>query len=135
MPRNQWPLARIVEVYPNVSDKLVRHVKLYVPTSKSDLKGPINKSVLLVGHKQSDDFINFQNVPSNHTDTPAIQTQETSPTVIASRAIEGATTEERAEDAEDTFIALTEVKEATDATPSATEADPGAAIEATAKPH
>jgi len=48
LPRNQWPLARVIEVYPDENDKLVRTVKLHIPTSKSSLKRPIHKLCLLV---------------------------------------------------------------------------------------
>jgi len=48
LPRNQWPLARVREIFPDKSDGLVRKVKLYVPTSKSMLTRPIHKLLLLV---------------------------------------------------------------------------------------
>jgi hypothetical protein len=48
LPRNQWPLARVIDVFPDQGDKLVRHVKLFIPTAKSELKRPIHKLVLLV---------------------------------------------------------------------------------------
>ena len=44
-PRNSWPLGRILEVYTNTRDGLVRSVKL--KTSTSELIRPINKIVLL----------------------------------------------------------------------------------------
>ena len=44
-PRNSWPLGRILEVYANSRDGLVRSVKL--KTSTWELVGPINKTVLL----------------------------------------------------------------------------------------
>ena len=52
--RNNWPLARIIEVYPN-KDGLVRSVKLHVSTKDlkgktTQLKRPITKLVLLEGH-------------------------------------------------------------------------------------
>ena len=52
--RNEWPLARIISVYPS-EDGLVRSVTLHVatrdPTGKpTQLKRPISKLVLLEGH-------------------------------------------------------------------------------------
>lgn len=44
-PRNSWPLGRILEVYTNRRDGLVRSVKL--KTSTSELVRPIDKIVLL----------------------------------------------------------------------------------------
>ena len=44
-PRSSWPLARILEVYPNRHDGLVRSVKL--KTSTSVLHRPVDKLVLL----------------------------------------------------------------------------------------
>ena len=44
-PRNSWPLGRILEVYANSRDGLVRSVRL--KTSTSELVRPINKIVLL----------------------------------------------------------------------------------------
>ena len=44
-PRNSWPLGRILEVYTNRKDGLVRFVKL--KTSTSELVRPIDKIVLL----------------------------------------------------------------------------------------
>lgn len=44
-PRNSWPLGRILEVFANSRDGLVRSVKLR--TSTSELVRPINKIVLL----------------------------------------------------------------------------------------
>ena len=44
-PRNSWPLGRILEVYTNRKDGLVRSVKL--KTSTSELVRPIDKIVLL----------------------------------------------------------------------------------------
>ena len=44
-PRNSWPLGRILGVYTNSRDGLVRSVKL--KTSTSELVRPINKIVLL----------------------------------------------------------------------------------------
>ena len=49
LPRNQWPLGRVVKTFPNEKDGLVRHVQLYISTSKSELQRPIHKLVLLVG--------------------------------------------------------------------------------------
>ena len=48
LPRNQWPLARVIKTFPDPIDNLVRKVQLYLPTSKSDLLRPIQKLVLLV---------------------------------------------------------------------------------------
>jgi len=48
LPRNQWPLARVIKTFPDTIDNLVRKVQLYLPTSKSDLLRPIQKLVLLV---------------------------------------------------------------------------------------
>ena len=52
--RNEWPLARIISVYPS-EDGLVRSVTLHVatrdPTGKpTQFKRPISKLVLLEGH-------------------------------------------------------------------------------------
>ena len=44
-PRCNWPLGRVVEVYTNAGDKLVRSVKL--KTSSSELVRPVDKIVLL----------------------------------------------------------------------------------------
>ncbi len=44
-PRNNWPLGRVIEVYTNAGDKLVRSVK--VRTSSSELVRPVDKIVLL----------------------------------------------------------------------------------------
>lgn len=44
-PRNSWPLGRILEVYTNSKDGLVRSVKL--KTSTSELVRPVHKIVLL----------------------------------------------------------------------------------------
>ena len=48
LARNQWPLARVTETFPDPDDGLVRKVKLLVSTSKSKLQRPIHKLVLLV---------------------------------------------------------------------------------------
>ena len=48
LPRNQWPLARVTNVFPDQGDGLVRKVQLRVSTSKSELQRPIQKLVLLV---------------------------------------------------------------------------------------
>ena len=48
LPRNQWPLGRVVNTFPDESDNLVRNVQLYIPNSKSELKRPIHKLCLLV---------------------------------------------------------------------------------------
>lgn len=44
-PRYNWPLGRVIEVYANAGDKLVRSVKL--KTSSSELVRPVDKIVLL----------------------------------------------------------------------------------------
>ena len=49
-PRNRWPTARVIEVFPN-EDGLVRSVNLIVARSNgktSTLKRPISKIVLLL---------------------------------------------------------------------------------------
>ena len=46
--RQQWPMARIVKVYPDANDGLVRTVDLKVTTAKSIMKRPIQKIVLLL---------------------------------------------------------------------------------------
>jgi hypothetical protein len=51
LPRNQWPLARIINTFPDTNDGLVRQVQLHVPTSKSKLLRPIHKLILLVEGK------------------------------------------------------------------------------------
>ena len=48
LPRNQWPLGRVVETFKDDQDGLVRQVQLYIPTSKSELRRPIHKLCLLV---------------------------------------------------------------------------------------
>ena len=48
-PRNMWPLARITNVFPDEHDNLVRIVEIKTASSKSSLKRPIHKLVLLVG--------------------------------------------------------------------------------------
>ena len=45
LPRGSWPLGRVLEVFPNQSDGLVRSVKL--KTKSSILVRPIDKIVLL----------------------------------------------------------------------------------------
>ena len=54
LPRNQWPLARVVKVFAS-KDKLVRRVQLLIPTSKSELQRPIHKLVLLVAANDASD--------------------------------------------------------------------------------
>ena len=77
LPRNQWPLARVIEVYPDTTDKLVRHVKLFVPTAKSDLERPIHKLVLLVENRQSDcQSYSPRNVTPNHAVNVSGQDQD-----------------------------------------------------------
>ena len=51
-PRNSWPLGRILEVYTNSNDRLVRSVKL--KTRASELRRPVNKIVLLEGADVAD---------------------------------------------------------------------------------
>ena len=48
LPRNQWPLGRIIKTFPGTDDGLVRQVQLHVPTSKAKLLRPIHKLLLLV---------------------------------------------------------------------------------------
>ena len=48
MHRQEWPLAKVVNVFPDASDGLVRKVELMVPSAKNNLKRPIHKIVLLV---------------------------------------------------------------------------------------
>ena len=48
VPRQQWPMAKVVNTYPDPTDGLVRIVDLEAPSSKSRLKRPIQKLVLLV---------------------------------------------------------------------------------------
>ena len=51
-PRNSWALGRILEVYTNRNDGLVRSVKL--KTRASELRRPVNKIVLLEGADVAD---------------------------------------------------------------------------------
>ena len=51
-PRNSWPLGRILEVYTNRNDGLVRSVKL--KTRISELRRPVNKIALLEGADVAD---------------------------------------------------------------------------------
>ena len=53
-PRNSWLLGRVVEVYINRNDGLVRSVTL--KTRASELRRPVNKILLLegVGATQND---------------------------------------------------------------------------------
>ena len=46
-PRNQWPLGRIVEIYPS-NDGLVRKVSVKVASSQEPLSRPVAKLVLLL---------------------------------------------------------------------------------------
>ena len=48
LPRQQWPLAKVIAVFPDAIDGLVRSVELSVPKAKGTLKRPIHKIVLLV---------------------------------------------------------------------------------------
>jgi hypothetical protein len=57
LPRNQWPLGRIVKTFPDEHDGLVRQVQLYIPTAKSELKRPIHKLCLLVKAKTEEDTL------------------------------------------------------------------------------
>ena len=50
--RSSWPLARIVDVHSNATDKKVRSVK--VKTGTSLLERPINKIVLLEVAKEGE---------------------------------------------------------------------------------
>ena len=47
LPRNQWPLARVIKVFESPGDNLVRRVELATQSSKSVMR-PICKLVLLV---------------------------------------------------------------------------------------
>ena len=47
VPRNRWPMAKVVEVFPS-SDGLVRKVSLKVSGSNAPLKRPVVKLILLV---------------------------------------------------------------------------------------
>ena len=53
-PRNEWPMARVIEVYPE-RDRLIRQVKLKVNVDKTlkttELLRPISKLVLLVANE------------------------------------------------------------------------------------
>ena len=51
-PRNSWPLGRILEVYINRNDGLVRSVKL--KTGTSELRRPVSKIALLEGADVAD---------------------------------------------------------------------------------
>ena len=53
LPRNQWPLGRVVKTFPSETDGLVRQVQLHIPTAKSKLRRPIHKLVLLVGYDET----------------------------------------------------------------------------------
>ena len=50
VPRQQWPMAKVVKVYADPTDKLVRTVDIEAPSSKSILKRPIHQLVLLIEH-------------------------------------------------------------------------------------
>ena len=56
--RQQWPMGRITKVFPDQSDGLIRSVELHLPKSKSPLKRPIHKLVLLVESSQEVDQSN-----------------------------------------------------------------------------
>ena len=47
VPRNRWPMAKVVEVFPS-SDGLLRKVSLKVSGSNVPLKRPMVKLILLV---------------------------------------------------------------------------------------
>ena len=47
LPRNKWPMARVVETFPS-SDDLVRHVSVKLSGSNIPLKRPVVKLILLV---------------------------------------------------------------------------------------
>ena len=53
LPRNQWPLARVIKAFEDPKDNLVRKVELVTQTSKSVLR-PISKLVLLVEGDESE---------------------------------------------------------------------------------
>ena len=48
-----WPMARIVKVFPDKDDGLVRSVELWVSSKRSTLKRPIKKIVLLVAENET----------------------------------------------------------------------------------
>ena len=48
LPRQHWPLAKVVKTFPDETDGLVRTVELSIPSAKSTLKRPIQKLVLLL---------------------------------------------------------------------------------------
>ena len=52
-PRNQWPMGRIVEVYPS-DDGLVRKVSVKVAGSKEAISRPVAKLVLLLRNSIED---------------------------------------------------------------------------------
>jgi len=96
LPRNQWPLARVIELYLDTTDKLVRQIKLFVPTAKSDLEHPIHKLVLLVENSQSANPSSPQNETPNPTDSDSIQGLERA-TVAGPDTFAGATSKKKAE--------------------------------------
>ena len=52
LPRQQWPLAMVIQTFPDELDGLVRSVELSVPSAKNTLKRPIHKIVILVESKE-----------------------------------------------------------------------------------
>ena len=47
--RNQWPMGRVVNAIESEHDHLVRAVDVYCARSKSEVRRPVHKLVLLVG--------------------------------------------------------------------------------------
>ena len=47
LPRNKWPMARVVETFPS-SDGLVRSVSVKISGSNLPLKRPVVKLILLL---------------------------------------------------------------------------------------
>ena len=60
-PRCQWPMARIVRVFPS-SDGLVRSVELVTAASKNTLKRPIQKLILLLESNIAEDRLRLGSV-------------------------------------------------------------------------
>ena len=57
VPRNQWPLGRIIQTFTS-SDGLVRSAELITAKSKSTLRRPIQKLVLLLEGTVEGEFNN-----------------------------------------------------------------------------
>ena len=52
IPRQQWPLAKVVDTFPDSSDGMVRSVNLKIPTATSILKRPIHKIALILENEE-----------------------------------------------------------------------------------